>query len=1548
MYRKFIMKCFKTLHIAIFLLITIVISVGCSCPLSGSISTYKSGLIPDSILWESVDGPPGAGRVIELLQNPSGKNELYTLVGNRTLYKSENKGETWQLINGLGVTEINTIAIYKDRLFIGGQGVHYYDKEGKVVTIFKEWCEKLIISNDRLFVIQPGEKERNPRIIFTDLASGEYTWDDITLKLSGLIDVLLPSDKSELQSWITIPNIYTIGERILINTIVQVEGSGEFTRGYLFLSEDNGNTWTEVKLNVRDDVIISNIVQNPGNPKHIVLVFRHPILHEVSYPVSELIRESYDGGKTWNSVTDLQYESNGITDCAIIGTSYYLPNPFGGPGILKLTGSEHEIIEMPKIKEFGEITFNLDTLHFDYDDPNIVYGKTGSPWALGLVKSEDGMKTWRKMDRDIVASSPTIVLSDPKDPNTIFTSGNVIQESYCTRDGGQTWEPFTSVNAGDEVRIDPHNPEHILLVDEMTNMFESYDSGRTFTRIAQDFSSAKILDFEIADDGRIYVSNMGVGISVFSGRGEWQYLTNSPDYAYDIEIDPDDSTVLYATYSPKIFEGYSSIWRYSRNQEENSGWTELLRVDISRGITWLEFDPSDSNKLYAGVIGDQGKIYVSSDKGKSWGLLNDHFIMCTVWGQSQLEIDPNDSSVVYAATWLGGTWKTENSGETWKLLEGAPISSTALSINRENNDIIYLADRSSPTVWKTEDAGGTWDQIADFSDDGALLVMRVFSVGNTVYASTFHPSLGGGKLYKSTNGGSNWQNITGTLPKGILDIAVDPTDPDIVYITTNVNGVFKSIDGSENWIELENHPYVGVYDIEIDPDDPTILYTAARGGSLPAWFTEISGDFPDGITFDDDAGVYKSTDSGSTWSKVLVTSASCRVIRLHPNDHNILFAADLVDGLLMSIDGGESWTNVNSGLDTQVLTSCAVGNDRIYVGTQGFGVYSGDFNVEQASVKWQPDRSNKPVPSVHNLQIEVDPEDSNRIFVASYPGGLYVSTDGGVTFRDRNAITPSVVVDYPLQEGYYTLAINPSDSTNMWIGTWGKGIYKSYNGMLLNVPSGLFGKHIRRVAINPQNPDEIYVAAKEGIFITKDAGMHWDQLNEGLGTEDILSLKIVGIESQTFEADFEVGNLNKWEIEEGWSVTQEGGNNILQGVGHNWARAGDEGWGDYSFQMKLKLIRGAVHVNFRGCSEGRYFLGFHQGGLSLSKQFNQWTEFTDLEEVRQSHKLNQWYDLKVEVKSGNIKIYVNDEISIDCTDPEPLLNGSIAFETLEDSHVYIDDVYVRPVSTGITLYAGTAGYGLYRLNPATNQWASLGRTFGGGFWSPWERRMYQFSSILFDPDIPGKVYYGHFPSGFFISEDNGHNWIDSSLGLGNDGMFSLSIHPDDHNILFAGTYNGVVRSTDCGRTWKMKSNGMPSEQWPYTVAIDDENPNIMYASTKNGENKGFCHRNEFCGVVMKSTDGGENWFKIMNGLDDRSEFYTLLIYPPEHEILFLSTNKGVYISRSAGELWEPINNGLPSIDNQVRDNVADNLTLTPDNRYLIFGLMNYGVWRAEL
>jgi len=532
-----------------------------------------------------------------------------------------------------------------------------------------------------------------------------------------------------------------------------------------------------------------------------------------------------------------------------------------------------------------------------------------------------------------------------------------------------------------------------------------------------------------------------------------------------------------------------------RSTDGGATWETVLHVDGSDGITSIVFDEFDSNVLYATSIGENGGgVYVSRNGGDSWAPLNERFTMCTVWGQPQLIGDPEDPDTVYAATWLGGTWKTTDAGASWTLLEEAPISATSLSVDPHNPDVLFLGDRSTPTVWRSLDAGGTWKRVADFTGDGALLVMRVLVHDGTVYASTFHHGLSGGDLYRSRNNGDTWDRITGSLPKGILDIAVDPRDTNAIYVTTNINSAYVSRDGGDTWSHIAEFPDVGAYDIEIHPADSSILYASARGGSLPDWFTRMSGDHPDGITFSQSAGVYRSTDKGATWEQILETWPSCRAVRVHPDHPELLFAVDLFDGLLVSRDGGATWTQENTGIETIVPTSLVVSGDHLYIGTQACGVWSADLSIASGTFSWQPERSNRPVPTVYSAEIQVDPNNPDVLFVSAYPGGLMRSTNGGVTWCDRNGINPSVVVDDPLRQGYYSFAIDPTDSNEMWLGTWGRGVYRSHDAMLLNVPAfgeqrTMLGVYIYRVVIDPNDPSQVYAASEQGVFHTGDGGI---------------------------------------------------------------------------------------------------------------------------------------------------------------------------------------------------------------------------------------------------------------------------------------------------------------------------------------------------------------------------------------------------------------------------------------------------------------------------
>jgi photosystem II stability/assembly factor-like uncharacterized protein len=417
--------------------------------------------------------------------------------------------------------------------------------------------------------------------------------------------------------------------------------------------------------------------------------------------------------------------------------------------------------------------------------------------------------------------------------------------------------------------------------------------------------------------------------------------------------------------------------------------------------------------------------------------------------------------------------------------------------------------------------------------------------------------------------------------------------------------------------------------------------------------------------------------------------------------------------------------------------------------------------------------------------VLLDPQDPKVVYATAYPGGVFKSTDGGATWGEFNFALPSFSVEDPQLQGYYSLAIDPANSSRLYLGIYGRGVYVSRDSAatwfplfaVADAPQEMRALGVRRVFVDPVDADNVYVASDNGVFRSKDGGVTWGPLNEGLDTLDVWSLEIA----------------------------EDGG-----------------------------------------------------------------------------------------------------------------------------------------------VYAGTNGYGVYLLNESDETWMNLAKPFGIGRWAAWERRLYQYIAIMFDPDVEGRIYMGHFPGGFFVSEDGGESWRCAGLGLGNDGIFSLTYHPDDHDTFFAGTYNGIWRSDDQGETWYNVSVGMPSEQWPFSVVIDDDNTSVMYTATKNGQNKGFMGRNTFGGIVMKSTDGGANWFPIMEGLRNMSEYYQLIIHPDDHDVLFVSSTYGVFVSMDAGDTWKPFNDGMPVWDHYMRDNVASNMKMNPDKNSLMLCIVGFGVWEVDI
>ena len=225
--------------------------------------------------------------------------------------------------------------------------------------------------------------------------------------------------------------------------------------------------------------------------------------------------------------------------------------------------------------------------------------------------------------------------------------------------------------------------------------------------------------------------------------------------------------------------------------------------------------------------------------------------------------------------------------------------------------------------------------------------------------------------------------------------------------------------------------------------------------------------------------------------------------------------------------------------------------------------------------------------------------------------------------------------------------------------------------------------------------------------------------------------------------------------------------------------------------------------------------------------------------------------------------------------------------------------------------------------------------------------MYQLTTVAFHPTDPDVVYVGTFPAGMFKTTDGGQSWREINVGWGNDGVFSLVFHPENPDIIYAGTYNGINRSTDAGAHWEAWDQGWPYEQWVFSIDFDPRDPNVMYACSKNGENKGN-GREGFQGTVMKSTDGGANWFPITAGLNLDQEFYKIIVDKHDPDTLYLATQgEGVLISRDGGAFWQPWNKGLTHM-NIGSTLIANPMALSADGDYLYLGTNGSGIFRRKL
>ena len=614
----------------------------------------------------------------------------------------------------------------------------------------------------------------------------------------------------------------------------------------LFKTSDGGASWTKTGLAGRS---VAALALDPNTPDSVYAAAGIDI-GDSELDDIELFR-SPNGGETWTRVfpgfRHDCFPTSLITDPRIPGTVYLS----AWCGAFKSTDGGSNWSQMKDGLPVTDIGSSLGAMAIDPQDSRRIYlvtyqcdqtGKLPPPGCdTHIFTTTDGGGNWSEATSSpLTGTLGGAFAIDPQNPSTLYLhvtwygGQNGVARSL---DGGKTWTTPTAYVRGGfgptALAIDPQNPS--TLYASSLGVFKSVDGARTWTPIYQPPAAFLALVVDAQTPGVVFCAGSSGLIRSTDGGSNWIALTSGLHAVpiSSIAIDSQHSDVLYVGS-----DGYPANSGFYKTSNHGVTW-EAEKLGEWIDTNALAVDPADSNIVYAGT--DVG-VAKTVDGGNNWTAMNVGLAPpLQVTEVNLLIIDPQHSRTIYSASpGRHGLFKSTDGAATWSTINsglplngGSPALITALAIDSEDSSILYAGTWiGSSAVFKSNDGGLTWTASSlDFGYAACCAWISALAVdprGSAAVYAAISTNSSGGAVWATTDAGATWLRLFTSESASITALAIDPRDSARIYAATTV-GIIATDDAGVNWRQIHGTPTLISF-LGFDPQNPSVLYAAGASG----------------------------------------------------------------------------------------------------------------------------------------------------------------------------------------------------------------------------------------------------------------------------------------------------------------------------------------------------------------------------------------------------------------------------------------------------------------------------------------------------------------------------------------------------------------------------------------------------------------------------------------------------------------------------------------------------------------------------------------------